>query len=149
MFDTIPSCDRVYWRVQPGMIKGDVLSADAFRPGSAATAGLSVYDAEMVTAQHVLQLRINQLEADGFHEKVAITPNVISMLAKGWRIIEIPVSVLNEMGFELSQPETSGRNRGHRNVLGEAEKFKSMRHEFNKRYLSGEVRIMSAAECLV
>lgn len=140
--------------------KGNVNpAAFTLDPGEA---GLSVFRADIATPYNVLQARIESAK-----EKLALAKNedeiaflarwleknsnVETLLQKGYRIIRLPIDDLKQMGFTLTDPETTGYNAGHLEIQENPNKdatFENRTQDIIDLLDTGAARILSVEECL-
>lgn len=138
--------EYVYRRVCPPSYKEqrNTVDSEAFKIKSSMK-GLSVFRADKTTPYAVLQARIEAARAklDENWLKKNPTPEVL-VEEKGYRIVCIPISKIEEMGFSLEEPDSTG----HLNILGSAKEFEDRAEDFVELIDMGEAFLLDKAGCL-
>jgi hypothetical protein len=146
----------VYRRVSPAQydyraqrIKPEVF---ALRPNEE---GLSIFDACIVGPRGALQAFLDfyrenlNAEDEALREaagkRLEQYPDVEAIVAKGWRVIRLPVSEIKQRGFTLTELEPNG----HLEIHGDREQFLKYQLEFVQLVTEGIAPLLNEAECLV
>jgi hypothetical protein len=155
MPDTNAESAFVYRRVSPPQFdsKAQRIKPDVFalRPNEE---GLSVFDARIVGPRGALQAFLdfyqNNLDAedellrDTARKRLEQYPDVETMVAKGWRVVQLAVAEVTQRGFSLTEPETDG----HCEIRGERERFSVCQLEFVQLVADGVAPLLTETECL-
>lgn len=151
----------VYRRLANQIDRKGVINPAAFTLESG-EAGLSVFRADLASPYAVLQARIESakakrlvVESDDERTKIenwlAKNPDVETLLQKGYRIIQLPIAEIARMGFEFTEPETTGYNKGHLEILERPERgatFEERTQDIIDLVDIGAARVLSVEECL-